>query len=131
MSGMVRVRGKVRGEWGWKPGAMNYVVPSWADLEFFVVAEDGSETPLTGVRSVKFEAREGSAPLTATLECYVDEVDVVARAVEPPFFVKYRIAGYPQTVAGPYPTREIAEQHEKDIRGFEGVIFSRVCQVSP
>lgn len=81
MTGLVRIRAKapaLEAAPGKYPALCNGILPCWVDLEFFVVAPDGSETPLTGVRSVTFIAREGSEPLTATLDVLVDEFDVAA-----------------------------------------------------
>lgn len=55
---------------------------SWTDVEIFVLGADGSEIPLTGVRGISFVASDDdNEPLSVTLHCLVDELDIEAQAV--------------------------------------------------
>lgn len=82
MRGMVRIRAKaLQAAAAQYDGGLsvNGVLPSWVDVEIYVVGPDGVEIPLTGVRSFELKACQGSDPLVASLECFVDELDVLAK----------------------------------------------------
>lgn len=84
MRGLVRIRAKrstahdTTGE-----GVACFVLPSWTDVEVFCVGEDGQEVPMTGVRSIRFEASDDKEPLVAHLTMLVDEIDVEAEVDKP------------------------------------------------
>lgn len=47
------------------------------------------------------------------------------------FIVKYQVIGFPGTQeAGPFLTRDIADQHRDDIAGYEGVFGAAVIDAS-
>ena len=63
---------------------INGLVASWHDVECFIVEDDGSERPWSGVKSVEWSAREGTDACTAKVELYNVELDVMAEAeIEP------------------------------------------------
>jgi len=68
--------------------AINARMPDFSDVEIYGVDDDGKEHPITGVSVVSLEwggrfVEHGRGrgfvrgrPLTATLECYIDSVDI-------------------------------------------------------
>jgi len=45
------------------------------------------------------------------------------------FRVEYSIIGYGEFHTEPYATRSLAEEHQRDIAGFEGVEWTKVVPV--
>lgn len=79
--GDIRIRAKRKPSPPTHPGypAINYTT-DWSDIEVYLVGERG-EIPLSGIKSIEFKAHEGDRePLTATLVCYVDEIDIEVEA---------------------------------------------------
>ena len=56
-------------------------LPSFSDAEVWLVAEDGTETPITGVTSLRWEAKPGE-PAYVTLTVVGAEVDVEGELLE-------------------------------------------------
>lgn len=59
---------------------INGRVPTWMDMEVFVVDDRGEEIPLKSVRRVDMLVGEhsGADPITVILEVYPDAIDVEA-----------------------------------------------------
>lgn len=46
------------------------------------------------------------------------------------FKVEYSIIGYGEFFAGPYKTMSLAQEHEADIKGYEGVEWTKIVPMS-
>ncbi len=56
--------------------AINWILPTYADAEIFVVGPDGEELALHDVASVSFSAGDGSLePIVATLKIYPESLE--------------------------------------------------------
>ena len=58
------------------------LVASWPDVEVFIVEDDGTERAWLGVKSVEWSARAGDEPITAKIELFNVELDVMAEVTK-------------------------------------------------
>lgn len=59
------------------------IIPSWSDMQLFLVDDDGQEHPIDNVNAVTFKAQAGTDLPVAVVEFVDVEIDAVAEVVDP------------------------------------------------
>lgn len=59
------------------------IIPSWSDMQLFLIDDDGQEHPIDNVNAVTFKAQAGTDLPVAIVEFVDVEIDAVAEVVDP------------------------------------------------